>query len=157
MDPVRIPQKYPGKRAYKGPNKGKPSGHPLGKNPSDVWEIPNVKANHPEKTVHPCQFPVELIERLVLSLTNPKEWVVDPFIGVGSTAIAALLHDRKIAGSDIVKEYIEIAKKRIDLLQQGKLKIRPMNRPIYEPKKERMMTISLFNVVRKGGNDEKSV
>ncbi len=157
LDAVRIPQKYPNKKFFKGPRKGELSCNPLGKNPSDVWEIPNVKANHPEKTVHPCQFPVELIERLVLSLTNPKEWVVDPFIGVGSTAIAALLHDRKIAGSDIVKEYIEIAKKRIDLLQQGKLKIRPMNRPIYEPKKERMMTSSLFNVVRKGGNDEKSV
>ena len=157
LDAVRIPQKYPNKKFFKGPRKGELSCNPLGKNPSDVWEIPNVKANHPEKTIHPCQFPVELIERLVLSLTNPKEWVVDPFIGVGSTAIAALLHDRKIAGSDIVKEYIEIARKRINLLQQGKLKIRPMNRPIYEPNKLNMMTNSLFNVVRKGGNDGKSV
>ena len=58
LDPVRIPQKYPGKRAFRGPNKGKPSGNPLGKNPSDVWDMPNVKSNHVEKTEHPCQFPV---------------------------------------------------------------------------------------------------
>jgi len=70
LDAVRIPSKYPGKRHFKGPNKGKLSGNPLGKNPEDVWEIPNVKGNHIEKTIHPCQFPVGLIERLVLALSN---------------------------------------------------------------------------------------
>lgn len=102
LDPIRLPQKYPGKTYYKGPNKGKPSGNPLGKNPGDVWEIilndwecliwdiPNVKANHPEKTIHPCQFPIELVERLVLALTNPADIVLDPFMGVGSSLIAAL-------------------------------------------------------------------
>src|SRR5262249_1015178 len=48
LDAVRIPQKYPGKRYYKGPNRGQWSGNPLGKNPSDVWEIPNVKSKHIE-------------------------------------------------------------------------------------------------------------
>jgi DNA modification methylase len=43
LDAVRVPQKYPGKRHYKGPKKGEFSGNPHGKNPSDVWEIPNVK------------------------------------------------------------------------------------------------------------------
>jgi adenine-specific DNA-methyltransferase len=52
--------------------------NPLGKNPGDVWVIPNVKHNHTEKTVHPCQFPVELIERLVLALTKENDLVVDP-------------------------------------------------------------------------------
>jgi adenine-specific DNA-methyltransferase len=61
LDAVRVPQKYPGKRHYKGPNKGKWSGNPLGKNPSDVWEIPNVKSRHIEKAGHPCQFPVALV------------------------------------------------------------------------------------------------
>ena len=60
-----MPQKYPGKRAFKGPRAGQLSGHPLGKNPGDVWIIPNVKANHVERTAHPCQFPVDLVERLV--------------------------------------------------------------------------------------------
>lgn len=78
VDPVRVPQKYPYKRAFKGPNRGELTGNPLGKNPGDLWIIPNVKSNHIEKTAHPCQFPVELIERLVLSMTRPGDLVLDP-------------------------------------------------------------------------------
>ena len=133
LDAVRIPQKYPDKKYFKGPRKGELSCHPLGKNPTDVWEIPNVKANHPEKTIHPCQFPVELIERLILALTNQGDWVIDPFIGVGSTAIAALLHGRKAAGADITEEYVRVAQERVLLFHRGKLKLRPMGKPIYKP------------------------
>lgn len=133
LDDVRIPQKYPNKKYFKGPKKGQLSCSPTGKNPTDIWEIPNVKSNHPEKTIHPCQFPVELIERLVLALTNPGDWVVDPFIGVGSTAIAAILHGRKAIGADIMEEYITIAYERLDLLAKGKLKLRPLGKPIYVP------------------------
>lgn len=133
LDPVRIPQKYPKKKYYKGSKKGELSCNPKGKNPSDVWNIPNVKANHPEKTIHPCQFPVGMIERLVLSMTNEGDLVVDPFIGVGSTAIAAIMHNRRCAGADIVEEYIEIARERVRLAAQGKLKTRPMNKPVYQP------------------------
>jgi adenine-specific DNA-methyltransferase len=70
LDPVRVPQKYPGKKHFKGPKAGQYSCNPLGKNPGDIWIIPNVKSNHVEKTEHPCQFPVELIERLILALTK---------------------------------------------------------------------------------------
>ncbi len=133
LDAVRVPQKYPRKKYFKGPKKGQLSGNPLGKNPSDVWEIPNVKANHVEKTIHPCQFPVELIERLVLSMTDEGDWVLDPFIGVGTTAIAALMHNRRAIGAEIIPEYVEVAKERIRLAEEGKLRIRPMNRPIYDP------------------------
>jgi adenine-specific DNA-methyltransferase len=133
LDPIRIPQKYPKKKHFKGPNKGKFSGNPLGKNPGDVWNIPNVKANHIEKTEHPCQFPVELIERLILSMTNKEDWVLDPFIGTGTSAIAALMHNRKAIGAEIVPKYIEIAKERIQLAEKGTLKIRPMRRPVYDP------------------------
>ncbi len=80
LDPVRIPQKYPGKKQFKGPNIGQLSCNPLGKNPSDVWIFPNVKHNHIEKTIHPCQFPVELVERLVLSLTRKGDLVLDPYM-----------------------------------------------------------------------------
>ena len=66
LDGVRVPQKYPGKKYFKGPRAGQYSCNPLGKNPGDLWTIPNVKSNHVEKTQHPCQFPVELIERLVV-------------------------------------------------------------------------------------------
>lgn len=134
LDPIRIPQKYPGKRAYSGPKKGEPSGNPKGKNPSDVWDMPNVKSNHVEKTEHPCQFPVGLVERLILGLTNKGDLVVDPYLGVGTTAVASILHSRRCAGSDIESRYLDIAKKRIYDAASGLLKIRPMNKPVYKPK-----------------------
>lgn len=137
LDPIRVPSKYPNKRHFKGPNIGKLSGNPKGKNPSDVWEFPNVKNNHPEKTVHPCQFPVELVERLVLSMTNEGDAVLDPYMGVGSAVIAALKHGRAAAGCDIVEEYVEIARQRVAELEAGTLRTRPMGKPIYDPTKPR--------------------
>lgn len=134
LDPVRIPSKYPNKKHFKGSRIGQLSGNPLGKNPSDVWVIPNVKNNHVEKTIHPCQFPVELIERLVLSMTNPGDSVFDPYVGVGSAVIAAIKHDRTGYGCDIVPEYIDIARERVRALRNGALRTRPMGKPVYDPK-----------------------
>ena len=133
LDAIRVPSKYPGKRHFKGPNIGKLSGNPLGKNPSDVWAFPNVKSNHPEKTSHPCQFPVELVERLVLSMTNPGDAVLDPYMGVGSAIVAALKHGRAGHGCDTVEDYVEIAKDRVRQLAAGTLRTRPMGLPIYDP------------------------
>lgn len=134
LDPVRIPQKYPGKKYFKGPKAGQYSCNPLGKNPGDLWIIPNVKNNHVEKTDHPCQFPVELIDRLVLSMTNRGNWVLDPFLGTGTTVISALKNGRKGVGAEINKKYVEISLDRIKQLESGKLKIRQMNTPVYDPK-----------------------
>ncbi len=134
LDPIRVPSKYPNKRYFKGSKKGQLSCNPLGKNPSDVWDIPNVKANHVEKTCHPCQFPVELVERLVLSMTDEGDIVLDPFMGVGSSAVAALMHKRKFIGCEISKEYVSIAAERIDKAQKGGIKIRPKERPIFDPR-----------------------
>ena len=133
LDPIRIPSKYPNKRYFKGPRKGQLSCNPHGKNPTDVWDIPNVKANHVEKTDHPCQFPVGLIERLVLSMTNSGDKVLDPYLGSGSTAIASLLHNRMAYGCDTSKKYIDITWQRIHALRDGKIKVRPMNKPIHQP------------------------
>lgn len=134
LDPVRVPQKYPGKRNYKkDENYGKLSGNPLGKNPADVWDIPNVKSNHPEKAEHPCQFPIELVERLVLSMTNPGDVVLDPYLGVGSAICAAVLHKRKGFGSDLVKEYLDAAERRIREAANGTLRRRLMGTPVYQP------------------------
>ncbi len=144
LDTIRVPQKYPGKKYFKGPKKGQYSSNPLGKNPGDVWIIPNVKHNHPEKTVHPCQYPVELIERLILSLTQEGDLVFDPFMGVGSTAVASVIHKRRSAGADVVKKYLDIAKERIQLAWRGKLPLRPMNKPVYEPPKNSTLTKNPF-------------
>ncbi|SIR10696.1 adenine-specific DNA-methyltransferase [Alkalispirochaeta americana] len=133
LDAVRIPQKYPNKKYFKGNKRGELSCNPLGKNPSDIWEIPNVKSNHVEKTIHPCQFPIELIERLVLSMTNENDYVFDPFLGVGSTTAAAVKNKRKGIGSEIMKEYWEIAVERTEAAYNGTLKTRPMHKPVYDP------------------------
>lgn len=135
LDPIRVPSKYPQKKYFKGPNRGKLSGNPLGKNPGDVWIFPNVKNNHVEKTIHPCQFPVELVERLVLSLTNQNDLVLDPYMGVGSAIVAAAKHGRQGLGCDVVKEYVDIARTRLKQLESGSLRTRPMDRPVYDPKK----------------------
>jgi adenine-specific DNA-methyltransferase len=147
LDSVRIPSKYPGKLHFKGPNKGLPSGNPMGKNPSDIWEIvlndwdkglwdiPNVKSNHPEKTEHPCQFPIELVERCVLALTPEHGWVLDPFAGAGSTVLASIKNDRNAIGIEKESDYCKIALKRIEDFKEGRLKVRPINKPIHSPSK----------------------
>lgn len=146
LDDVRVPSKYPSKRYYKGDKKGELSGNPKGKNPTDIWEIiakdweneiwniPNVKSNHPEKTIHPCQFPVELVERCVLALTNTDSWVLDPYAGVGSSLIASLKNNRNVVGIDKEAKYIEITEERINKLYSNELKLRPINRAIHQPK-----------------------
>lgn len=145
LDPVRVPSKYPGKTHFKGDKRGQPSGNPLGKNPSDVWRIvlhdwetelwniPNVKANHPEKTIHPCQFPIELVERCVLALTNEGDWVLDPFSGVGSALLAALMNNRRALGCEKAPEYVEIARGRIADLAAGRLRYRRLGKPVHQP------------------------
>jgi adenine-specific DNA-methyltransferase len=154
LDSVRIPSKYPGKRHFKGPNKGKPSGNPLGKNPSDIWEIvaqdweeglwdiPNVKSNHPEKTSHPCQFPIELVERCILALTNENDWVFDPYAGVGSSLIAAVMHNRRAMGSEKEAQYVDIARERLASYFNGTLRHRVIGTPVYTPTgKERVSQV----------------
>lgn len=124
LDDVRVPQKYPGKKSYRGPNKGNLSGNPLGKNPSDVWDIPNVSAKHIEKTDHPCQFPVAIPQRLIKALTSPGDLVLDPFAGSCTTGVAALINGRRFAGSEVVKKYYNISCKRLRGAANGTLKIR---------------------------------
>lgn len=160
LDDVRIPSKYPGKRYYKGEKKGQLSGNPKGKNPEDlwemtierlfddwereVWEIPNVKNNHPEKVDHPCQFPIELVERCVLALTNKNDIVYDPFAGVGSTVIAALKNNRRAYGTEIEQKYIDIGMNRIEKLKKDTLITRPIYQEVYKPNKnDRLAKIPL--------------
>lgn len=146
LDSIRIPSKYPGKRNYKpGPDYGKPSGNPLGKNPSDVWRIleqdwesllwniPNVKSNHPEKLLHPCQFPIELVERCVLAMTDHSDIVLDPYSGVGSSMLAALKNGRRAMGCEKESAFMDLAKERVQQLENGTLPYRALGKPIHKP------------------------
>jgi adenine-specific DNA-methyltransferase len=141
LDAVRVPQKYPGKRFYKGPRKGEWSGNPLGKNPGDVWEIPNVKSKHPEKTEHPCQFPTALARRFIRALTAEGDLVIDPYLGSGTTAVAALMEGRNFIGGDISPAYFGIANRRLADLSNGNLKFRE-DIPPREPKSGESVSIT---------------
>ncbi len=150
LDPIRVPQLYPGKRhsSTKGEKAGLPSGNPLGKNPSDYWEfsakelfvddpvwnIPNVKSNHPEKTHHPCQFPIELAERCVLAFSRDGDRILDPFLGAGTTMIAALKRGRLAIGIEKDERYVELAEDRIASLLSGSLPMRKSGTAPRQPK-----------------------
>ena len=150
LDPIRVPQIYPGKRhsAKKGEARaGQPSGNPLGKNPSDfwtfsandcfnenpIWEIPNVKANHPEQTIHPCQFPHELAERCILAFSNIGDTVLDPFVGAGTSAVAAIKAERNAVGIDRDASYIDLTYERVKALRHGELGLRHSDKNIRRP------------------------
>ena len=140
LDAVRVAQKYPGKKHYKGAKRGEYSGNPLGKNPGDVWVFPNVKSNHVEKTRHPCQFPLELASRLIRALTSPGDlWVWDPFLGSGTTVAAAILYNRRGVGSEIRREYALLARSRARSAWRGTLPSRPERR-VHEPPKDTSLT-----------------
>ena len=155
LDDVRIPQKYPGKRSYRGPNKGNLSGNPLGKNPSDVWDIPNVNANHVEKTDHPCQFPVAIPQRLIKALTSPGDLVLDPFAGTCSTGVAAVISNRRFVGAEIVKKYYNISYSRLKEAANGTVRIREDKPPISpDPNTAVVKLPEEFKIIREGKKDE---
>jgi len=167
LDNVRVNPKYPGKSGYKKHIKDKykkVTSTKGGKNPEDVWkdyyqdqiderlidtsqlneiksnlyDIPNVKSHHVEKIDHPCQFPVALITRLILALTDKGDFVLDPFCGAGSTGVACAISDRNFLGIDMVKSYIYGAKNRInDALNYNYKNIRP-DKPVADHTKSKL-------------------
>ncbi len=76
----------------------------------DVWEIPSERAT---RVGHPAPFPVALPRRLIELYTYRGDLVLDPFVGSGTTAVAALETDRHYVGFDTETEYIELANKRL--------------------------------------------
>lgn len=114
LDDIRDPDvKYPNSK-----KNGKLRCNTLGKNPSDVWQIAKVTSgknrSSSERTEHPAQFPLDLIDRIVLGFSNKNEIVLDPFMGSGTTAISALKHHRKVIGFEIRKDYCDLQIERIN-------------------------------------------
>lgn len=132
LDSVRVPQKYPGKKYSKWDKKWEYSWNPFWKNPWDVWDIPNVKSLHVEKTEHPCQFPVALVQRFVKALA-PVGWIVfDPYTWSWSSWVASLLEWRKFIWAELDEKYYNIAVDRCEQTLNGTIKIRE-DKPIFEP------------------------
>ncbi len=113
LDPIRVPQKYPDKKHWKGENHGQLSCDPMGKNPGDVWAFRNVRHNHEEHTIHPAQFPEDLIERLLMATTEVGDAVLDPFMGVGTVAVVAKRHGRVFLGAETAADYLAVANQRL--------------------------------------------
>lgn len=86
---------------------------------SDVWtDIPALPHNSKEKTAHPTQKPVKLIERIVEMSTNEGDVVLDGCMGSGTTAVACLNKGRDFIGFEIDKVYFDIAKERVSKIQE---------------------------------------
>ncbi|MFA5422744.1 MAG: site-specific DNA-methyltransferase [Phycisphaerae bacterium] len=93
--------------------------NPRGKMPDDVWtEYSRVCGTFNERQLwHPCQMPESLLKRIIAASTNPGELVLDPFIGSGTTAAAAVQLGRDYAGIDISQQYVDNTKKRLKELE----------------------------------------
>ena len=113
LDAIRDPNvKYPYQR-----KNGKIKCNPLGKNPTDVWSFPKVTSGNlrssQERTAHPAQFPLAVIDRIIKACSNPQDVILDPFIGSGTTAEAALRNRRQVVGFELRPDYIKITQERI--------------------------------------------
>jgi adenine-specific DNA-methyltransferase len=113
LDAIRVPQKYRNKTFHKGDRHGELSCHPDGKNPGDIWLFRNVKHNHEEQTIHPCQFPEDLVARIVLATTAAGGVVLDPFMGTGTVAVVARDHGRRFLGAELDPIYHSVALRRL--------------------------------------------
>lgn len=112
LDAVRDPNvKYPNQK-----KNGKLRCNPLGKNPSDVWAIPKVTTGRDrssrERTPHPAQFPLAVVDRIVKASSNPGDLVLDPFAGSGSSGIAAVGNGRAFLGIELSERYCKLAVER---------------------------------------------
>jgi len=101
-------------------NKTKDSrNNPLGKNPGDCWYFDRVTNNSSSKTIHPCQFPKKMIERIVLACSDWGNRVLDPFMGSGTVGVVCKLHGRLFTGYETNRMYFEAACERISQQQTG--------------------------------------
>lgn len=114
LDAVRDANvKYPAQRKH-----GRLKCNPKGKNPSDVWDFAKVTSGEnrssKERTSHPAQFPLAVVDRIIKACSNRGDVVFDPFLGSGTVAEAALANGRHAVGFEIRGDYLGIAAERLD-------------------------------------------
>lgn len=115
INQIRMPHERERKSAYlRKDYGGKKAGlHPFGPLISDVWtDIHRVKHNK-YRDEHPCQLPIPLLERLILMTTDQGDIVLDPFVGTGTTAVAAKKLGRNYIGFDLDKKYKQISENNL--------------------------------------------
>lgn len=138
LDAVRDPNvKYPNQK-----KNGVLKCNPLGKNPTDVWQIAKVTSganrSSAERTQHPAQFPEAVIERIILASSNPGDWILDPFMGSGTTASVALKLGRKVIGFEISEDYCQLISDRINAVALLGRKKKAQKKIGFPPAKKRM-------------------
>ncbi|MEM0964695.1 MAG: site-specific DNA-methyltransferase [Verrucomicrobiota bacterium] len=122
-DAVRIPynketiRKYAADKRYKDPE-ARMEHLRKGKYATNILRFPSLKGQSKEKVGHPTQKPIALIEALVLSSSSIGDWILDPFLGSGTTAAAAEKHGRKWAGIEKDPDYCEVIRKRVKKTEQ---------------------------------------
>jgi site-specific DNA-methyltransferase (adenine-specific) len=82
--------------------------------PHDIWTINTPPAEEKRFGKHPTQKPLALLERIIMSSTDPNDIILDPFTGSSTTGVVAIRHDRRFIGIDAEKEYLSLSKKRIE-------------------------------------------
>ena len=156
LDPVRVPAKIPRQATFQRTEERSTFRQPTWQEPfwylgcRQTWlgrrslgyskrESETIR----RKTEHPCQFPIELVQRCVLALTQSEGVVLDPYCGVGSTIIAALQHGRKAIAAEQDSRYIAITRERIQKFEQGVLPLRPLGKTYSQTNRKRMETVTL--------------
>jgi site-specific DNA-methyltransferase (adenine-specific) len=118
IDAVRIPYDPETKRARTRTAFVGKKWLEIGYNPKDVWSVTRLHRQDPEREEHPTQKPLELVERMVLASCPAGGLVLDPFMGSGTVAVAALKHGRRIIGFETNPAYWAIARRRVARFQR---------------------------------------
>ncbi|MFH1978640.1 MAG: site-specific DNA-methyltransferase [Candidatus Aenigmatarchaeota archaeon] len=118
------------------------------KNPTDVWYMQMISGNYPERTIHPAQYPEEMIERIIKVASNENDVVLDPFIGSGTTARVAKDLNRNFIGYDTNKDYVKIAEDRLKASSHRKKRKSKDVRDFYF----HMDNKTLLDFIKRGGH-----
>jgi site-specific DNA-methyltransferase (adenine-specific) len=94
----------------------------IGYNPKDLWSVSRLHREHPEREDHPTQKPLEIIERMVKASCPPGGTVLDPFMGSGTTAVAALRTGRHFVGFELNPDYCARIEQRLARITAAALK-----------------------------------
>jgi adenine-specific DNA-methyltransferase len=124
LDLIRDPDvKYPNQK-----KNGKLRCNTIGKNPSDVWQIAKVTSgkdrSSQERMPHPAQYPLDLVDRVIIGFSNPGDVVLDPFMGSGTTAESAIKNDRFVLGFELREDYCKTMSDRLknaEAIEKSKL------------------------------------
>lgn len=89
---------------------------------NDIWYISSRKGrNKLKNNYHGASFPEELVEKIIINFSKENDIIYDPFLGTGTTCYVAKKLNRKYLGSEIVKDYFEISKRRLETKTQTKI------------------------------------